>query len=305
MKSKPSQRAMNADRDSRAPNLPSPEWIGDGKSRETAILFTNANSQLEHIGMQRHFVGNRGIARGSVEGEQGFIYDVWTTTEGEELWFKVPVSPPEEFMREMERAIKVRQSSYAEFEARLNKRLADDQHQEESSRETTVPWKGELREPILQGITWGIEKADLRAIYKGLLYDVRAIAKSLGPDLREIYKGPEPVPDCLQDLEMPIHGHMAAGGFFFGSQGLHMVAASLHFGVGEKRLSQKDVLSKSDRVLAELKELYGEPWIAVPYEGQTFNYMWRSQETLIQFAWNGGGGWGVHYRSTSLDEFAR
>jgi hypothetical protein len=273
--------------DRNAPSRP-PEWIGDGRSRETAVFFTNARTQLEHIHMQHEFVESRGIVgvRGSVGGEEGFIYDVWSTPGGGQLWFKVPVSPDEEFMEEIKRAIKMRQSSYAEFEARLQKLFADDPGQkEEICGETTVPWNGELRERILSGIRWGIQKADLRAIYKGLLC--------------------ESAPYIMQDLEMPIHGHLAAAGFFFAGQGLHMVAASLHFEVQEKRLSEKDVLLKSNRILAGLKELYGEPWIAVPWNGRTFDYMWRSQETLLQFAWDGRGGWGVHYRSMKLDEFVR
>ena len=279
---------MKTDQGSEPPNLPSPEWVGDGKSQETAILFTNAKTQLEHIHMQHHFVRSQGIVglRTSVKGEEGFLYDLWSTGEGQQLWFKVPVSPGDELLGEIEREINRRQSSYAKFESKLNKLLADDQGQEEdSSPEAVVAWNGEFREPILRGITWGIQKAELRAIYKGLLF--------------------ESVPDILQDLEVPIHGHLAAVGFFFGGQGLHMVAASLHFGAKGKRLSQNDVVSKSNRGLAGLKELYGEPSIARPWNGHFFDYRWRSPETLIQFACDGIGGWGVHYRSMKLDEFAR
>jgi hypothetical protein len=70
-----------------------PEFTGDGKSKDTAVFFTNARTPFEHISMQRTLIqqlrlqveGPRYTAR--IEG--GFVFDVYPTTEGQ-FWFKVP-----------------------------------------------------------------------------------------------------------------------------------------------------------------------------------------------------------------------
>lgn len=150
-------------------------------------------------------------------------------------------------------------------------------------QEPSQQWDGEFKEDVLTGIKWGISKSQLRKAYRhgGELF--------------------EPVPDILQDLSMPIHGHEAIGGFSFGQNGLHMLAASLLFEVEGKRLYHRDVLAKSSTILSQLKQTYGEPWISIPWDGRTFQYIWRSDETFVQFAWDGGDGWGIHYRSMKLD----
>lgn len=96
-------------------------YIGDGKSQETAIFFTNARSHLQHILSQQEFIREKGIVglRRSVQGDDRYFYDVWQTQEGE-VWFKVPPDQdPSQMMREMEELLKKRQGSFAKFEARV------------------------------------------------------------------------------------------------------------------------------------------------------------------------------------------
>ena len=68
------------------------DYIGDGKSKETAIFFTNAKTHVDHIKMQYYFMQQNGIESrmkriGAIE--DNYVYDVHETTKGE-LWFKVP-----------------------------------------------------------------------------------------------------------------------------------------------------------------------------------------------------------------------
>jgi hypothetical protein len=93
-------------------------YTGDGKSQQTAIFFTGARTQLEHIGLQHQFIRDKGIAvvgiRYSV-GEGAHLYDVWPTREGQ-VWFKVPPDPdPSKTRKEMEELLKKRQNSSAEL----------------------------------------------------------------------------------------------------------------------------------------------------------------------------------------------
>lgn len=89
---------------------PAPRWVGDGKSKDTAIFFTNASSQLEHIRMQHVFVRASRIQvvgiRYAAEWEEGYVYDVWPTADGGLLWFKVALSPTGELVNELEEALK-------------------------------------------------------------------------------------------------------------------------------------------------------------------------------------------------------
>lgn len=150
-------------------------------------------------------------------------------------------------------------------------------------QEPSQEWDGEFKEDVLTGINWGFSKGQLRKAYRR------------GDELIE------PVPDLLQDLSMPIHGNEAIGSFHFGQHGLHMLAASLLFEVEGKRFYQNGVLAKSSTILSELKQHYGEPWISIPWDGRTFQYIWRSNGTFLQFAWDGENAWGIHYRSMKLD----
>ncbi len=97
------------------PGSPDPRWVGDGKSKETAIFFTNASSQLEHIRMQHVFVHASGIQvvgiRYAAEWEEGYVYDVWPTIDGGLLWFKVALSPEGELTKDLEEALKRRKAS--------------------------------------------------------------------------------------------------------------------------------------------------------------------------------------------------
>ncbi len=69
------------------------EYAGNGKSKETAVFFTNARTPFEHISMQNMLMKQLGLqVKGQrystgVEGE--FIFDVYPTAEGQ-FWFKVP-----------------------------------------------------------------------------------------------------------------------------------------------------------------------------------------------------------------------
>ena len=68
------------------------EYMGDGKSKETAIFFINVTTKAEHIMMQYEFMRKQGIKStmqliGGIEGD--YIYDVHETQKGK-LWFKVP-----------------------------------------------------------------------------------------------------------------------------------------------------------------------------------------------------------------------
>lgn len=68
------------------------EYIGDGKSKETALFFTTATTKAEHIAMEYEFMRQQGIEStmqhiGGMEDDH--IYDVHETNKGK-LWFKVP-----------------------------------------------------------------------------------------------------------------------------------------------------------------------------------------------------------------------
>lgn len=66
-------------------------YTGDGKSKETAIFFTNATTEAEHISMQYEFMHQRGIEskmQSLAYTDEHYIYDAHETSEGK-LWFKV------------------------------------------------------------------------------------------------------------------------------------------------------------------------------------------------------------------------
>ena len=70
------------------------EFIGDGKSKDTAILFMDITSKTEHIRLQYGFMEAKGIkpkAQRLVEmpSDPKYMYDVHETSQGE-LWFKIP-----------------------------------------------------------------------------------------------------------------------------------------------------------------------------------------------------------------------
>lgn len=70
-----------------------PEFVGDGAAKQTAIFFTNARTHLEHTSMQERYIKQFGLQivgqRYTAAIEDGFIYDVYPTRTGT-LWFKVP-----------------------------------------------------------------------------------------------------------------------------------------------------------------------------------------------------------------------
>jgi len=75
------------------------EFTGDGKSKDTAILFMDIASKTEHIKMQYRFMEERGIRPKNqtlveVNGDK-YLYDVHETPRGE-LWFKIPKNLPYE-----------------------------------------------------------------------------------------------------------------------------------------------------------------------------------------------------------------
>ncbi len=155
--------------------------------------------------------------------------------------------------------------------------------QKEAVESSAQKWNGGLKEHNFLGITWGISKTSFQKAYISEPEHIKL------------------VPNVLQDPSMLIHGNLAIGGFSFDQRGLYMIAASFWFEVDGKRLFLKDVLTKSDKILSELRALYGKPWIAIPWDGNTFVYIWRSQETFVQFAWDGANSWGIHFRSMKLD----
>jgi len=66
---------------------------GDGKTKESAIYFTNANTFVDHIEMQQLYLKQRNIetntTRNIGEVNDKYMYDVYETKKGN-LWFKVP-----------------------------------------------------------------------------------------------------------------------------------------------------------------------------------------------------------------------
>ena len=70
-----------------------PEYVGDGKSKETAIFFTNATTKAEHIRMQYEYMRQQGVESIMryifVDDKEDYLYDVHETKKGK-LWFKVP-----------------------------------------------------------------------------------------------------------------------------------------------------------------------------------------------------------------------
>jgi hypothetical protein len=69
------------------------KFTGDGRYRSTAILFTNAASEAEHIEMQYRFMEERGISFGGhdtlVPEDDEYIYNIQETSWGK-MWFKIP-----------------------------------------------------------------------------------------------------------------------------------------------------------------------------------------------------------------------
>lgn len=119
---------MRNSQDSRTFSLPDPRWVGDGKSKDTAIFFPHAKSQLEHIMMQHAFVRASGIEVVGIryspaEADEGYVYDVWPTAQGK-LWFKVVVSPTDNFTQELMEA-KSNQAAWERWSANCASRIRE------------------------------------------------------------------------------------------------------------------------------------------------------------------------------------
>ena len=115
--------------------------------------------------------------------------------------------------------------------------------------------------------------------------------------------------DYYQDLSLKFYGHTARAGFGFGVNGLEEIIMSYTFKATNKilfnRLSKKDILNISRQILNKITQNYGECIFDNPWDGTMFMYMWETNGTLIQFAWDGGDSWGIQYRSINLDPQAK
>lgn len=155
------------------------------------------------------------------------------------------------------------------------------------SATTTKASTATFREKFLYPLKWGIS-VDL--------------FKSTYPRATKLV---ESMPGYYQDLFLPFYGQTAIAGFRFGEKGLDLIAISYYFETKGKRLYQKDVLIISKRILQKIKQAYGEHLVSSPWDGTMFMHVWLINGTLIQFAWDGGDSWGVHFRSIELDPWAR
>ncbi len=69
------------------------KYDGNGRSKDDAISFTNANAFFDHIEMQNEYIEQNNIevnsrsVSGNLRGT--YVYDVFDTPEGKR-WFKVP-----------------------------------------------------------------------------------------------------------------------------------------------------------------------------------------------------------------------
>ncbi len=142
-------------------------------------------------------------------------------------------------------------------------------------------------EPLFRGLTWGMPASKLRSIY------------------RRSDNLVEGVPGVWQDLDVTAHNLHGFVSFWVGPQGLHFASVSFLFTRQGQRLSQQDVIGESRRVVDELRRLYGKPHLESPWNGSFFSYIWLTPNTLMQFAWNGGDNWAIHYRSRKLDADAQ
>ncbi|RLD17241.1 MAG: hypothetical protein DRI36_04350, partial [Caldiserica bacterium] len=68
------------------------EYIGDGKSKETAIFFTKAKTRADHIILQHKFLRQKGIEEKYIftQIDEGNAYDIYKTPKGD-IWFKIPL----------------------------------------------------------------------------------------------------------------------------------------------------------------------------------------------------------------------
>jgi len=142
-------------------------------------------------------------------------------------------------------------------------------------------------EPLLRGLTWGMPASTLHKMY---------------PRSDNLVEG---VPGVWQDLHAAAHDLSALVSFWVGPQGLHLASASFYFTRRGQRFNQQDVIAESRRIVDELSRLYGKPHLESPWNGSYFNYVWLTPNTLMQFAWNGGDNWAIHYRSRRLDADAQ
>lgn len=69
-----------------------PKHVGDGRSKETAIHFTNARTYEEHVALQYQWLRANGLEswmQALAAREGGWIYDVHHTDRGK-VWFRLP-----------------------------------------------------------------------------------------------------------------------------------------------------------------------------------------------------------------------
>ena len=155
-------------------------------------------------------------------------------------------------------------------------------------------------------ITSDKEKAKTSTFKDKFLYPLKwgmsvELFKSSYPRTNELiqYQG------YYQDISLPFYGHTSTAGFRFGEKGLDHIVISFLFRDKDRRLNQSDVLGISNDIYKQLEQSYGKPKVRFPWDGRMFNNIWVVNETLIMFAWDGGDGWGVQFRSVEIDPMAR
>lgn len=148
----------------------------------------------------------------------------------------------------------------------------------------------DLREGCFLGLRWGMPPHEFLSVHKDADYVMEAR------------------PGVFTQVGFCLHGQPCLCSFefarrtLFGKKGLQRVIGSFLFEAEGKRLDQADVITTCVAIRKAVSQLYGAPWINVPWDGSTLVLIWRTKETFIQCAWDGGNAWGLHYRSISWDK---
>jgi len=142
-----------------------------------------------------------------------------------------------------------------------------------------------FKENVFRNLRWGMNIKEI---------------KSCSP---ESDRALEAVPGRFSIPYWPFHRHIGILTFHIGAKGLYMLTVSFIFRIRHRYLTQDEIVDKSNNILKELSRLYGEPEVNAPWhpEIRKFNYIWIMRKTYIQFAWDGGNLWAIHFRSIDLD----
>ena len=148
-----------------------------------------------------------------------------------------------------------------------------------------------FKEKIFYPLKWGMSVDLFKSHYPSAVDVTKSLPASYGNYSKNYF----------QDLGLPFYGHISNIGFRFDQHGLDHIVVSYLFRTKGNRLYQPDILRISKQILQKLIKAYGKPTRSYPWNGQTFNYMWFGEITYVQFAWDGGNGWGVQFRSIEID----